>query len=33
MKMGMKMRIKLGIKMRIEIMMRKGDKNMDDKSA
>ena len=33
MKMGMKMRIQLGIKMRMEIMMRKGDTNMDDKSV
>ena len=29
----MKMRIQLGIKMRMEIMMRKGDTNMDDKSV
>ena len=33
MKMGMKMRIQLGIKIRMEIMMRKGDTNMDDKSV
>ena len=29
----MKVRIKLGITMKMEIMMRKGDTNMDDKSV